>query len=301
MIELLGLVKKYGGVTGVDGISLSIGKGRVLGLLGKNGAGKTTTINILTGYICPDEGQVLVDGVDLRKNPVAAKSKFGYLPENPPLYNELTVEEYLMFVTRLRGVEMRRAPGIVEAAMRRLSLTDVKRRVIGVLSKGYRQRVGIAQALCGDAKIIVLDEPASGLDPAQIVELRGVIREMKGEYTVLLSSHILSEVAGVCDDVAIIDRGRLIVSDTIESIIAKNAGTHVEAEVEGNASDFCAALRRLDGVCEVYEDGRRVKVLCGRDVRREIFSAAVETGAVLLSMRSEDTLEDIFLKLVGGD
>lgn len=220
---------------GADGVSFTVKEGIAMGLLGKNGAGKSTIMNVLTGYLCPDAGHVLLDGVDMWKDSFRAKSKFGYMPESPPVYNELTVNEYLWFTARINNVCKKDIARLVDDVCKRMQLQDVRKRLIGTLSKGYKQRVGIAQALCHQASIIILDEPTSGLDPQQIVDFKDTIRLMKGKFTILISSHILSEVTDVCDEVTIIDSGKVLESGKIDDIMEKYA-------------DYCELVVTIKGI-----------------------------------------------------
>ena len=222
VIEICGLTKKYGSKKAVDNISFKVRRGEILGFLGPNGAGKSTTMNILTGYISATSGSVRVDGLDVLENPKEVKKKIGYLPENPPLYFDMTVREYLKFVYELKGAKKPEREHIDEV-MEIARISHMADRMIKNLSKGYKQRVGLAQALIGDPEVLILDEPTVGLDPKQIIEIRNVIRELGKDRTVILSTHILQEVSAVCDRVAIINRGRLVALDTLESLSAKRA------------------------------------------------------------------------------
>ena len=220
MLEVTNLSKRYGQKQAIDGISFSIRQGEAVGFLGVNGAGKSTTMNILTGYLSASDGEVVIDGVDILTEPLKAKAKIGYLPEQPPLYPEMTVQEYLDFAAELKGVKKAQRREQVQQAARRTGLDQVMPRLIRSLSKGYRQRVGIAQALLGSPKLIILDEPTVGLDPAQVVEIRKLIRELGKAHTVILSSHILSEVQAVCQQVLILSKGKLAASGTLEDLTA---------------------------------------------------------------------------------
>lgn len=227
MIEVKGLTKKYGPHTAIEDLNFTIEKGNVYGFLGPNGAGKSTTMNIMTGCLALTEGTVLVDGFDIVKNPVEAKKRIGYLPEIPPVYLDMTVEEYLLFVAKVKGVEKEELKNQVESALARTKTTGVKGRLIKHLSKGYRQRVGIAQAIIGNPEIIILDEPTVGLDPKQIIEIRELIRDLGKTHTVILSSHILSEIKSVANRMLIISRGKIVENDTAENI-EKKYGSNLE-------------------------------------------------------------------------
>lgn len=306
MIQLINIQKNYGNVVGVDGVSLTVKDGTIMGLLGKNGAGKSTIMNILTGYLCADSGQVLLSGVDIRRDPVQAKAKFGYMPESPPLYYELTVDEYLRFAAGLRGIKKEDINKTIERVCSLLNIEDVRKRLIGTLSKGYKQRVGFAQALCSDARIIILDEPTSGLDPQQIVDVKEIIKGMRGEYTVLMSSHILSEISDVCDEITIMDSGKVLETGKIDEIIARRTDFNkLMITAKGKTDLFINNIKALNGVKSVaqqdggvYGDGVRFIVQCERDMREEVFKTAVTSEVALLDMKTEGTsLEDIFIKL----
>ena len=254
MIEVNNLTKEYGNHVAVDHLSFKIGKGQIYGFLGPNGAGKSTTMNIITGYLAATEGTVLVDGNDILKNPEAAKSKIGYLPEIPPLYMDLTVVEYLLFVAELKRIpgKMRRAQ--IEKVMEQVGITDMKGRLIKNLSKGYRQRVGLAQAMLGDPEVIILDEPSVGLDPKQMIEIRDLIRKLGENHTVILSSHILSEVSAVCDHVMIIAHGKLVASDTPEGLQKLMTGTmQLDMNVKGDYERIKEALEEISCVDTVEQ------------------------------------------------
>lgn len=306
MIEAENLTKIFNGIKAIDGVSFRAAKGEVLGLLGPNGAGKTTTMRILTGYMPPTSGTARVAGYDVLEHSLEARRRTGYLPENPPLYNEMTVQSYLEFVARLKGVPRQRRREEVAAAMRRCSIEDVKNRIVGRLSKGYKQRVGLAQALLNSPEVLVLDEPTIGLDPKQIIEVRELIKELGGEHTVILSTHILPEVSMTCQRVVIIDRGRIVAVDTPENLTAKLKGAErIFLEVEAPERELCDKLKSIAGVIKVEVERRSngrlnlmVESQLERDVRRELAAAVVQNGWGLLEMRSVTmSLEDIFLKL----
>ncbi len=306
MIEAENLTKIFNGIRAIDGVSFRAAKGEVLGLLGPNGAGKTTTMRILTGYMPPTAGTARVAGYDVLEHSLEARRRTGYLPENPPLYTEMTVQSFLEFVARLKGVPRQRRREEVAAAMRRCSIEDVKDRIVGRLSKGYKQRVGLAQALLNSPEVLVLDEPTIGLDPKQIIEVRELIKELGGEHTVILSTHILPEVSMTCQRVVIIDRGRIVAVDTPENLTAKLKGAErIFLEVEAPERELCDKLRAISGVIKVEVERRSngrlnlmVESQLERDVRRELAAAVVQSGWGLLEMRSVTmSLEDIFLKL----
>ena len=218
MIQVQGLWKRYGAFTAVSGISFQVEKGRVLGFLGPNGAGKTTTMRILTGFLSPTAGTVRIDGLDVQEDPMEVRRRIGYLPENPPVYNDMTVQEYVSFCAQLKGVPGGSRKAAAESAMERCGLAPRRNQIIGTLSKGYRQRVGLAQALVHDPPVLILDEPTIGLDPAQIIEIRELIKGLSGDHTVILSTHILPEVSVTCQDVVIIHDGKIRAADTLEHL-----------------------------------------------------------------------------------
>lgn len=306
MIEVKNLVKKYGSHTAVDHLSFQIEKGHIYGLLGPNGAGKSTTMNIMTGYLGATEGEVIINGHDILKEPEEAKKAVGYLPEMPPLYMDMTVKEYLMFAAELKKVKKQGRNDEVNKVMKMIRIFDVKDRLIKNLSKGYRQRVGLAQAVLGFPEIIILDEPTVGLDPKQIIEIRELIRELAKEHTVILSSHILAEVREVCDYIMIIAKGKLVASDTPENLERQMGGKDsVEIETRLLPERTEEILSKVAGITKVTypksEPGITRAVIeseADMDVREEIFRAFAREECALLSMfRQKKTLEDIFLEL----
>ena len=309
MIEVRHLTKRYGGHIAVSDLSFTIEKGAVYGLLGPNGAGKSTTMNMMTGCLGATDGQVLIDGHSIAEEPMAAKRLVGYLPEQPPLYTDMTAEEYLRFVGRARGVPRRELFGQVERVMEKTRLTDMRARLIRNLSKGYRQRVGIAQALLCDPEIIILDEPTVGLDPVQIIEIRELIRELGHDHTLVLSSHILSEVQAVCDRIMIISKGRLVASDTPENLTALMDGAaSLRLVVHASGEEAAAVLDGVEGIAgyELFpdEDGVRamLKPAEGQDLRERLFCAFARAERPILEMsRERASLEDVFLELTAQD
>ena len=307
MIEVSHLTKRYGAHAAVTDLSFTIEKGRIYGFLGPNGAGKSTTMNIIAGCMGATEGTVRIDGHDVFEEPMAAKRRVGYLPEQPPLYTEMTPEEYLRFVASAKGVPHAQQEGQVRAVMERTRLEDVRHRLIAHLSKGYRQRVGIAQALLGSPEVIILDEPTVGLDPAQIIEIRELIRSLGREHTIVLSSHILSEVQAVCDQIMIIAHGRLVASDTAENLTGLlSAGATVELEARGDEAAVRAVLSGLDGVARsAYSPGEAeglthvaLTPAGSADLREAVFARFAGSGVPLLELRRDKaTLEDVFLEL----
>lgn len=310
MIEVRNLVKRYGSHLAVDHLSFVVEEGQIYGFLGPNGAGKSTTMNIMTGYLGATEGEVLVNGHDMLKEPEAAKKLIGYLPEIPPLYTDMTVWEYLVFAAELKKVKRAEIPSQVEQVMEMVKLGDVQHRLIRNLSKGYKQRVGLAQAVLGFPEIIILDEPTVGLDPKQIIEIRQLIRELAKKHTVILSSHILAEVREVCDHVMIISKGRLVASDTPDRLehLIEGAET-LELEAKGSRSQVESILKGIQGVAEMelHEQGDgmiqiRIQVADHREIREGLFYAFAENKCPLYRIQmSKATLEDVFLELTQNE
>ncbi len=307
MIEVTNLTKKYGSHVAVDHLSFRVKKGQIYGFLGPNGAGKSTTMNIITGYLAASDGSVIVNGKDMQKEPEEAKKCIGYLPELPPVYMDMTVEEYLNFAAELKKLAKAERKAGVEKVMEMTQITDMRSRLIRNLSKGYRQRVGLAQAILGEPEVIILDEPTVGLDPKQIIEIRDLIRTLGENHTVILSSHILSEVSAVCDHIMIISHGKLVASDTPEGLqkLMSRTGT-LELDVKGSWEQIEAALFSVEGVTEVENCGEaeagcvKVKVIAAEnvDIREAVFYAMAGAGLPILYMHySEKSLEDIFLEL----
>ena len=306
MIEVQHLSKRYGKVTAVDDVSFRVEKGEILGFLGPNGAGKTTTMRILTGYMPASDGRATVAGYDVFDQPIEAKRRTGYLPETPPLYPDMTVREYLDFVARIKGVSSAERASRVDAAMKRTHVDDMAARHCGKLSKGYRQRVGLAQAIIHNPEVLILDEPTAGLDPKQIIETRELIRGLSGDHTIILSTHILPEVAQTCQRVVIINKGRVVAVDTPENLTGRLRGAEtLYVQVDAAGADAAAALAAVPGVTRVAESDRRdglvgyeIESQHGRDVRRDLARTVVTNGWGLLEMRPmRMSLEDIFLSL----
>ena len=305
MIEARGLYKTYGLNPAVRGVSFQAQKGEIVGLVGRNGAGKSTTMNMIAGYISSDEGNVWINGHDILKEPLEAKRHLGYMPEVPPLYSEMTVYKYLEFVCKLMGVEKGQIDSHLKGILNKVGLDHMKDRLIGNLSKGYRQRVGIAKALCGDPENIILDEPTSGLDPQQIVEIRKVIRALGRDHAVIISSHILKELADICTRLVIIDRGRVVADDTIERLIGRSdAGRVLELAVKETA-DLTPALRSIEDVTDVKKQlseagsaSYRITQKQGQNRSEAVSRAAAAAGATILLLRPiEYSLEDVFFDL----
>ena len=309
MIEVKNLTKYYGDKHAVDGISFSVKQGEILGFLGPNGAGKSTTMNILTGYISSTSGTVEIDGYDILENPIEAKQKIGYLPELPPLYLDMTVQGYLSFVYDLKKCKIPKKKHIDDVC-RRVRIDHVQHRIIKNLSKGYRQRVGLAQALIGNPEVLILDEPTVGLDPKQIIEIRDLIKVLGERHTVILSSHILSEVQAVCDRLVIINGGKIVADDTAESLTRRlSKDFRYIIRVEGPMEEIRKVLEGVPGMKEVLFNGEKEPGVYEfslesdptLDIRREIFRRIVGRSWTILSFRStEMTLEDIFLMLTSG-
>lgn len=310
MIEVKNLSKSYGSKLAVDGISFSAGESEILGFLGPNGAGKSTTMNMLTGYLSSSGGQALINGVDILEDPVRAKKDIGYLPEMPPLYLDMTVMEYLSFVYSLKKCKLPKRSHLAEIC-NLVKINEVSGRVIRNLSKGYKQRVGLAQALVGNPKVLILDEPTVGLDPKQIIEIRTLIKKLGKNHTVILSSHILSEVQAVCDRIVVIDRGKLVANDTTEHLSHNLSVDHkLTIQVEGPTKEVKQLLEQIPQMVEVHLNRTIDKTIGeyelnaeeGCDIRREVFKRMAARNYPILLMRSSElTLEEIFLKLTTGD
>ena len=310
MIEVSHLSKQYGSHPAIQDLSFTVEDGQIYGLLGPNGAGKSTIMNILTGYLAPTSGDVKVAGYSLPEQAQQAKASVGYLPEQPPLYPEMTVQEYLNFAAELKGVKKAERKQQVLKAARRTGLEEVLPRLIRSLSKGYRQRVGIAQALLGSPKLIILDEPTVGLDPAQVIEIRKLIRELGKAHTVILSSHILSEVQAVCSQVLILSKGRLVAEGTPEQLGETLAsGSCLRATALGDSQTILAAVRAVPGICKVEleqeADGEVTFTAESADAvdrRAEVSKALSQAGCTVLALAAESkSLEEIFLALTGSD
>ena len=310
MIEVKNLVKQYGNNFAVDDISFKVNQGDILGFLGPNGAGKSTTMNIVTGYLSATSGTVTIDGVDIMEDPIAAKSKIGYLPEHPPLYLDMTVKEYLGFVYELKKATQPRNAHIDEIC-ELVKISDVYKRPIKNLSKGYRQRVGIAQAMIGNPQVLILDEPTVGLDPKQIIEIRTLIKELGERHTVILSSHILPEVQAVCDRIIVINKGKLVADDTPDNLSRNLSSDHkLRMRIEGPDKEVKRLLKTIPGMLSVEVLGERengvfeydIEGEPNSDLRREIFKRLAAREWAILGMRSSEmTLEDIFLQLTSDE
>lgn len=311
MIEINHLVKKYGSHVAVDDLSLTVEPGKIYGFLGPNGAGKSTTMNIITGYLAATSGEVKINGFDVLKQPEEAKKCVGYLPELPPLYMDMTVKEYLDFVAELKKLEKSLRAGYVKEAMKITKTEEVSGRLIRNLSKGYRQRVGFAQAVLGYPEILILDEPTVGLDPKQIIEIRDLIKELGKKHTIILSSHILSEISAVCDHVFIISHGKLVASDSTENLLERMTGAQeIELLVKAEEDTAETAFREVAQVercekTESKEDGAVQLLVTAKkdaDVREAIYHTCVEHHMPILEMKAASkSLEDVFLELTSQE
>ena len=308
MLDVASIVKTYGARPVVNGVSFSVPKGEILGFLGPNGAGKTTTMRIITGYVPPTSGTAKVAGFDVQEQPLEVKRRIGYLPEHPPLYRDMVVRPYLEFVARLRGVPRRQVTPRVDRALERCGLGDVSGRLIGLLSKGYQQRVGLAQAILHEPDLLILDEPTVGLDPSQIREIRSLIKSFAGEHTVILSTHILAEVTMTCHRVLIINEGKIAAEDTLAALAARGERTgRVALRLARPGDDAAAALAAAGGVARVEAQegapgGFLVSMVEGQDAREAIAALAVQRGWGLLEMRPVTlSLEEIFIRIVRGE
>ncbi len=310
MIEVTDLTKRYGDHIAVDHLSFKVEKGQIYGFLGPNGAGKSTTMNIITGYLAASEGKVTIDGHDVQQEPEEAKKRIGYLPELPPLYMDMTVEEYLRFAAELKKVPRAERKEQVEQVMGMTQVTDMRGRLIKNLSKGYRQRVGLAQALLGSPEVLILDEPSVGLDPKQIIEIRDLIRELGKNHTIILSSHILSEVSAVCDHIMIISHGKLVASDSPEGLQKLMSGAgELKLTVKGSYEALQEAVSGMVGIQGIEQTGAPeggsddccsvlIKTDREQDIREALFYLLAEKRLPILSMvLTERSLEDIFLEL----
>ncbi|HZK01911.1 MAG TPA: ATP-binding cassette domain-containing protein, partial [Anaerovoracaceae bacterium] len=310
MIEVKNLTKHFGDKKAVEDISFTVNDGEILGFLGPNGAGKSTTMNMLTGYISSTSGHALINGVDILEDPIKAKSFIGYLPELPPLYIDMTVKGYLNFIFDLKKCKMPRTAHIKDVC-NLTKITDVQDRIIKNLSKGYKQRVGLAQALIGNPPVLILDEPTVGLDPKQIIEIRTLIKKLGKSHTVILSSHILPEIQAVCDRIIIIDKGTVVANDTADNLSKKVATDHrLTVRVEGDKKQIIDVIKSINRVKYARADMERepgvyeyeIEAEEGVDIRRELSKRLAEKDMPILMMRSADlALEDIFLKITMGE
>lgn len=310
MVEVKHLTKCYGRIKAVDDISFTVETGEVLGFLGPNGAGKSTTMNMITGYISSTSGTVTIDGSEILDNPKQTKQKIGYLPEIPPLYVDMTVRKYLEFMFDLKKVKLPKTEHI-EEVMRLVRISEQSDRIIKNLSKGYRQRVGFAQALLGNPPVLILDEPTVGLDPKQIIEIRKLIKSLGKKHTVIFSSHVLSEISATCDRIIVISNGKIVADAKTKELSTTVSGEEKLAlQIEGNSSDIISAIKKIPSVIRVNkiapfgENGAKymVEYEKGTFIRRDVFNAMARIGCPILDMQSgNETLEDLFLKLTTTD
>ena len=311
MIEVKNLTKKYGSHLAVNDLSFQVNKNMIYGFLGPNGAGKSTTMNIMTGYIAATDGTVLIDGYDMLKEPEEAKKHIGYLPEQPPVYPDMTVTEYLRFAAELKRVQKTERTAQIKKIMAQMQLEDVGKRLIRNLSKGYKQRVGLAQAIIGYPETIILDEPMVGLDPKQIIEIRALIKELAKNHTIILSSHILSEVSTICDHIMIMSKGKLVACDTPEGLMTlMKGGKQLEISVLGKLDTFEEVLKNIDGIETFHiEQAKKedeikatINTAVDKDIRKELFYRLAAADMPIMQLGAvEKSLEDVFLELTSVD
>ena len=310
MIQVENITKRYGNFTAVDGISFDIDEGEIVGFLGPNGAGKSTTMNMITGFIEPSEGRIIVDGYDISKKPKKAKRQIGYMPEGVPLYSDLTVKEFVAYMADLKGCDKKTKKEEIKKVLEETGLTEVQNKLTKNLSRGYKQRVSMAGALVGNPKVIILDEPTVGLDPKQVTEIRTLIKNLGKKHTVILSSHILSEVSQICNRVIIINKGKIVAIDTPENLenkVAQNNVVYVTVEDPENKMD--SIKEKLNNIKDIQfvvenEDKTKKYIIKGEkdiDLRKEIFETLAKEGITIFEMKKADaTLEDAFMKLIEG-
>ncbi len=310
MIEVLDLTKSYGQIKAVKNLSFTVEKGEILGFLGPNGAGKSTTMNMITGYLPSTSGTVKVSGYDVSVDPREVKKRVGYLPEQPPLYTDLTVKEYLSFVSGLKKVDRKKKKSQISDVMELVRISDVRDRLIKNLSKGYRQRVGLAQALIGNPEVLILDEPTVGLDPTQIIEVRKLIKALGKDHTIILSSHIMQEISAVCERIVIINKGQIVAIDTPENLTKSVEGSAVySVRIDGPEAEVIKALKSIEGVSNVKENGKMedaieylVEADKDVDLRKPIFFEMAKHGYPILEIKSVNmNLEEAFLKITSKD
>lgn len=310
MIEVNNITKKYGSITAVDNMNFKIDKGEIIGLLGPNGAGKSTTMNMITGYIEPTEGEIIINGYDISKKPKKAKAQIGYMPEGVPLYSDLTVKEFVTYMAELKKVDHKERKEKVQKIIEQTGLKDVQNKLTRNLSRGYKQRVSMAGALVGEPEILILDEPTVGLDPKQITEIRALIKELGKTHTVIISSHILSEISQICNKVIIINKGKIVAIDTPENLenkVSKNNSIYVTVEDTENKVD--EVKEKIEGIKEIRlikknEDGTKQYVVESKDdvdLRKIIFTEFAKENITIFEMKKADTtLEDAFMKIIEG-
>lgn len=308
MIRVKNVTKKYGDFIAVEGINFQIEEGEIIGLLGPNGAGKSTTMNMITGYIEPSEGEIIIGGYDILKDPSKAKEQIGYMPEGVPLYQDLTVKEFVSYMAELKKVSKTEKKEKVQEALEKTNLIEVSNKLIKNISRGYKQRVSLAGALVTNPKILILDEPTVGLDPKQITEIRELIKSLEGKHTIILSSHILSEVSQICKKVIIINKGKIVAIDTPQNLeIKTNEGSIIKLIIEDKAGKITELAKTINGIKQIdfvkdNEDGtKEYKIICDekKDIRREIFGKCAKEQMTIFELKkSEATLEDAFMKLI---
>ena len=305
MIEAKSLTKKYGSRTAISDVSFKIGQGEIVGFLGPNGAGKTTTMKILTGYMAPNQGEVYLDGLNVFKDPITAKKKLGYLPEIPPVYSDMIVEDYLKYVARLKLCPKEKIPKLVERAIDKANLHDVRKRLIQNLSKGFKQRTGLAQALVSDPKILILDEPTVGLDPKQVIEIRETLKQLKGEHTIILSTHILSEVQISCDRVIIINDGKIITEDSLEGLSQKmRVKRQIILKVKKSSPDLMTKIKSIKGILSAQKtnSGFELDVEPDEGINEEVAKAVISGSYGLIELQERAfNLEDVFIRLTNKE
>ena len=308
MIQVQNLTKRYGNLVAIDNVSFSVGQGEILGFLGPNGAGKTTTMRIISGYMPPTDGTVRVGDFDVLEDPIKAKRQIGYLPENPPLYNDITVQGYLDFVADIKHVSGKNKKAKIDLAMERCGITDVRKRLIGNLSKGYRQRIGIAQAIVHDPAVLILDEPTMGLDPKQIIEIRYLIKSLAGDRTVILSTHLLPEVTMTCTRVVIINEGKIVLEESLETLSQRVNGAQIlflKLNYYDRGNDVNEKILSIPTISEVKESAYGefiIQTKGGADIREELVKMIVQNGWGLLELRPlTHALEEVFLRVISTE
>lgn len=304
MIEISNLTKKYGDMLAIDQLTFNVNKGEVVGFLGPNGAGKSTTMKIITGFMAPSSGTAKVSGFDVFENPIEVKKRIGYLPETPPVYGDMTVKDYLAYVAELKSVEKSKINSAVDMALQKTNLGDVRKRVIQNLSKGFRQRVGIAQSLVSNPEILILDEPTVGLDPKQVAEIRDLILQLRGQHTIILSTHILPEVQATCERIIIINQGRIVAQDTLEHLSNLKEGTRkIHLRTRKSGAEVQSALQQMDGLMKVQAaaHGWQIEARDQEDMVERIAQHVMQKGLGLLEISSAKAdLEDVFLRVTYG-
>lgn len=305
MIQAKSITKKYGNRTAISNVNFTVDKGEVVGFLGPNGAGKTTTMKILTGYMAPNEGEVYLDGINVFQEPFLAKKKLGYLPEAPPVYSDMIVEDYLKYVAQLKLCPKEKISKLVEEAIEKVNLQSVRKRLIHNLSKGFKQRTGLAQALVSDPDILILDEPTVGLDPKQVIEIRETLKQLKGQHTIILSTHILSEVQVSCDRVIIINEGKIVTEDSLEGLSQKmRAKRQIFLKVKKSSEDLTTKMKSIKGVLSVRKSGPGFELDLEPDenLNEEVAKMVISNSYGLLELKEKPfNLEDVFIRLTNNE